>query len=93
MALFSFVIPIIGILATIFAVSSTVPQIIKGLKTKKMDDVSVWLITALIVGLSLWVIYGIAKNDTVIAGGNSMGVSLNVILLLLKIKYSQNPVS
>lgn len=93
MALFSFVIPLIGILATIFAVSSTVPQIIKGLKTKKMDDVSVWLITALIVGLSLWVIYGIAKNDTVIAGGNSMGVSLNVILLLLKIKYSQNPVS
>lgn len=93
MALFSFVIPLIGILATIFAVSSTVPQIIKGLKTKKMDDVSVWLITALIVGLSLWVIYGIAKNDTVIAGGNSIGVSLNVILLLLKIKYSQNPVS
>ena len=93
MALFSFVIPLIGILATIFAVSSTVPQIIKGLKTKKMDDVSVWLITALIVGLSLWVIYGIAKNDTVIAGGNSMGVSLNVILLLLKLKYSQNPVS
>ena len=93
MSMFNFVIPFIGILATIFAVSSTVPQIIKGIRTKKMDDVSVWLITALIVGLSLWVTYGIAKNDSVIAGGNLIGVSLNVILMLLKIKYSRNPIS
>jgi MtN3 and saliva related transmembrane protein len=91
--MFNFLVALIGIAATIFAVSSTVPQIIKGIKTRKMDDVSVWLIMALIVGLSLWVIYGIAKSDTVIAGGNSVGVSLNVILLLLKIKYSRNPIS
>ncbi len=91
--MFNFLVALIGIVATIFAVSSTVPQIIKGIKTRKMDDVSVWLIMALIVGLSLWVIYGIAKDDTVIAGGNSVGVSLNAILLLLKIKYSRNPIS
>jgi MtN3 and saliva related transmembrane protein len=88
----NFLIPFIGILATVFAVSSTVPQIIKGMKTKKMDDVSVWLIMALIAGLSLWVTYGIAKGDIVIAGGNSIGVSLNVILLLLKMKYSRKPI-
>ena len=91
--IFNFLIPLIGIFATIFAVSSTVPQIIKGIKTRKMDDVSVWLIMALIAGLSLWVTYGIAKNDVVIAGGNSIGVSLNVILLILKMKYSRNPIA
>jgi MtN3 and saliva related transmembrane protein len=82
-----------GILASIFSLSSTVPQIIKGKKTKKMDDVSVWLILALIVGLSLWVIYGIAKSDIVIIGGNTVGVTLNVILLVLKVKYSRKPIS
>jgi MtN3 and saliva related transmembrane protein len=60
--MFNFLIPLIGIFATIFAVSSTVPQIIKGIKSKKMDDVSVWLIMALNAGLSLWVSYGIAKH-------------------------------
>ena len=85
-------IPLIGILATIFAISSTVPQIIKGMKTRKMDDVSALLIMALIIGLSLWVIYGVAKNDIVIIGGNSVGVSLNAILLVLKIKYSREPI-
>jgi MtN3 and saliva related transmembrane protein len=91
--MFDFLISAIGILASIFALSSTVPQIIKGVKTKKMDDVSVWLILSLIVGLSLWVIYGIGINDVVIVGGNTVGVSLNVVLLFLKFRYSRNPIS
>ncbi|MDF2767172.1 MAG: MtN3/saliva family protein [Nitrososphaeraceae archaeon] len=91
--MFDFLISAIGILASIFALSSTVPQIIKGVKTKKMDDVSVWLILSLIVGLSLWVIYGLGINDVVIVGGNTVGVSLNVVLLFLKFRYSRNPIS
>jgi len=91
--MFDFLISAIGILASIFALSSTVPQIIKGIKTKKMDDVSVWLILSLIVGLSLWVIYGIGISDVVIVGGNSVGVSLNIVLLFLKFRYSRNPIS
>jgi MtN3 and saliva related transmembrane protein len=89
----NFLLVVIGISATIFTVSSTIPQLPKGLKKKKMDDVSVWLIMALIVGLSLWVTYGIVKSDIVIAGGNSVGLSLNLVLLLIKFKYSRNPIS
>jgi MtN3 and saliva related transmembrane protein len=91
--MFDFFISAIGILASIFALSSTVPQIVKGLKTKKLDDLSVWLILSLIVGLSLWVVYGIGRSDLVISGGNMVGVALNLVLLFLKFKYSRNPIS
>jgi MtN3 and saliva related transmembrane protein len=91
--MFDFLISVLGILASIFSLSSTVPQIVKGLKTKKMDDLSVWLILSLIVGLSLWVIYGIGRSDVVIIGGNMVGVSLNLLLLFLKFRYSKNPIS
>ena len=91
--MFDFTISVIGIMASIFALSSTVPQIVKSLKTKKTEDLSVWLILSLIVGLSLWVIYGIGRNDVVIVGGNILGVSLNLVLLLLKFMYSRNPIS
>jgi MtN3 and saliva related transmembrane protein len=91
--MFDFLISVLGILASIFSLSSTVPQIVKGLKTKKMDDLSVWLILSLIVGLTLWVIYGIGRNDVVIIGGNMVGVSLNLVLLFLKFRYSKNPIS
>ena len=58
-----------------------------------MDDVSAWLIITLIVGLFLWFIYGIAKGDIVIVGGNLVGVLLNLVLLVLKMRYSRNPIS
>lgn len=83
-----YIIIVIGLSATFFSLWSTVPQIKKSLKTKKTDDVSKWLIISLIVGLSLWVLYGIGKGDIVIAVANAIGVTLNLILLSLKLKYS-----
>lgn len=88
-----FLLPIIGFIATGFAVSSTVPQIRKALRTRKSDDVSIRFIIVLIIGLSFWVMYGIGKNDTVLIIGNSIAVALNTFMLFLKIKYSKNPLS
>jgi MtN3 and saliva related transmembrane protein len=86
-----FILPAIGFVATGFAVSSTVPQISKALRTKKSDDISLRFIVVLIIGLSFWVIYGIGKRDAVLIIGNSIAVILNTILLILKIKYSRDP--
>ena len=87
------IVTIIGIMATVFAVSSSIPQIIKALKTRKTDDVSIWLVVVLIIGLSLWVIYGIGINDLLISIANSIAVAINTFLLSLKIKYSRDPIS
>jgi hypothetical protein len=40
-------------------------------------------------GLFLWAIYGIGRADIVIVIGNSIRVSLNIWMLVLKIKYSR----
>ncbi|WP_458720759.1 SemiSWEET family sugar transporter [Candidatus Nitrosocosmicus sp. R] len=81
----------IGLLATAFTVASTVPQIKKALRTKDTEDVSVRFLLILITGLSLWVIYGIGRADIVIVIGNSIGASLNIWMLVLKMKYSREP--
>jgi|RhiMethySRZTD1v2_1073278.scaffolds.fasta_scaffold00354_46 MtN3 and saliva related transmembrane protein len=86
-----FILPVIGFVATGFAVSSTVPQISKAIRTKKSDDISLRFIVVLIIGLLFWVIYGIGKRDVVLIIGNSIAVILNIFLLILKIKYSRNP--
>lgn len=86
-----FLLPTVGFVATGFAVSSTVPQINKALRTKKSDDISLRFIIVLIIGLSFWVIYGVGKMDVVLIIGNSIAVILNSVLLILKIKYSRNP--
>jgi MtN3 and saliva related transmembrane protein len=81
----------IGLLATAFSVASTLPQIRKALKTKDTEDVSIRFLVVLIIGLSLWSIYGLGRADIVILVGNAIGVSLNICMLILKFKYSNKP--
>lgn len=81
----------IGLMATAFSVASTLPQIKKALKTKNTDDVSIRFLAVLIVGLFLWVIYGLGRTDFVIVIGNFIGASLNIGMLILKVKYSSEP--
>jgi MtN3 and saliva related transmembrane protein len=83
----------IGLLATAFSVSSVLPQIIKALRIRKTDDVSIRFILVLITGLTLWVIYGIGRNDAILIIGNSIAVALNSFMLILKVKYSKDPLS
>jgi MtN3 and saliva related transmembrane protein len=84
-----FLLPAIGFVATGFAVSSTVPQISKALKTKKSDDISLRFIVVLIIGLSFWVIYGIGKMDVVLIMGNSIAVDIEFHSVSVKNKIFQ----
>ena len=54
---------VIGIIAGILILSGWVPQIAKGYRSKKLDDVSAYLMILIFAGAVLWLIYGIALDD------------------------------
>ena len=80
---------IIGTIAGILVMSSSIPQIMKAYKTKKMSDLSIYLMSLIASGLFLWVIYGFIKSDPVIIGANAAGLALNVSLLVMKLRYDK----
>ncbi|MEM3063740.1 MAG: SemiSWEET transporter [Candidatus Nitrosotenuis sp.] len=80
---------LIGSVASALVSSSFIPQIIKGYKTKHLDDVSYLLMILISIGMSLWIVYGIEKQDLVIIGANVVTIVLNMILLALKARYSK----
>ena len=80
---------IIGIIAGILVLSSFIPQLNKAYKTKRMSDVSIYLMGLIASGMLLWVVYGIIRRDPVIIGTNAAGFVLNIILMILKLKYDK----
>lgn len=82
-------ITLVGAMAAVLTTSSFLPQIIKAYRTKKMNDVSPYLMGLFATGTTLWLVYGIFKNDFVIIGANLLGTAFNVILLFLKRAYSR----
>ncbi len=56
----------IGVAASACTAASLIPQLTKVLKEKKAENVSLWMLLVLFVGLGLWAYYGILKNDWII---------------------------
>ena len=79
----------IGTIAGILVLLSFIPQIMKAYKTKKMFDVSSYLMILIASGMFLWVVYGVVRSDLVIIGTNATGFALNVTLLVMKLKYDK----
>jgi MtN3 and saliva related transmembrane protein len=80
---------IIGLAAGIFTSSSLLPQVVKTLKEKKAEDVSLLMLLVLQAGLILWIIYGIKRNDLPIIATNSFSLLVNWVMVLLRIKYKR----
>lgn len=71
------------------ALTSTgyLPQIIKGFKTRRMGDVSLLMPAVLGIGMFLWLLYGLVREDTAIIVANVVGSSLTAVLVGMKLMY------
>lgn len=78
---------IIGISASACTAVSLIPQLIKVIKEKKAENVSLLMLLVLFIGLGLWVYYGILKNDMIIIASNSFSLLVNVVLFFFAVKY------
>lgn len=72
---------LIGIAAGILTSVSMLPQLIKVIKEKDVQTLSPVMIVVLLVGVSLWVVYGIMKLEWPIILSNAFSVLVNATLL------------
>ena len=89
MYLDDFTLGIVGILAGILILSGWIPQIIKGYKTKRLNDVSSYLMICVFAGAVLWLVYGIEIDDIYIIGVNVAAMFLPMPVLIMKLKYER----
>ena len=89
MYLDDFTLGIVGILAGILILSGWIPQIIKGYKTKRLNDVSSYLMVCIFAGAVLWLVYGIEIDDIYIVGVNIAAMFLTITVLYMKLKYER----
>lgn len=82
-----------SIMGTIAAICTTVgfiPQIIRGVRTRELRDVSPVMLTLLLVGCSLWLAYGVHLKNPIIALANGFTLSFVMTILLLRILFRRN---
>jgi MtN3 and saliva related transmembrane protein len=80
---------LIGIIASGCTAASLIPQLVKVIKEKKAENVSLVMLAVLFVGLGLWVYYGVLKEDIIIIVSNSFSFIINVLLVVFTLKFKK----
>ena len=78
-----------GYFAAILTTAAFLPQLIKTLKTKKADDVSLLTLIMFISGVISWIIYGYRISSRPILIANLITFILNLSILISKVYYSK----
>jgi MtN3 and saliva related transmembrane protein len=80
---------VIGIASGVLTSSSLVPQLIKIIKEKKAEGVSLGMFIVLLIGVGGWIWYGIEKKDIPIMATNSFSFIINTLILIFSLKYKK----
>ncbi|AZA92482.1 MtN3/saliva family [Chryseobacterium nakagawai] len=78
---------LLGIIAGVLTSISMIPQLVKVIREKNVEDISLLMLLVLISGLSLWVWYGFIKDELPIILSNSFAVLVNICLLVSYMIY------
>jgi MtN3 and saliva related transmembrane protein len=79
----------LGLVAATLTTFSFVPQLLKVVRTRSADDLSYGMFGAFSVGIVLWLIYGILRDDLPVIAANAVTLVLSVAILVLKFVYAR----
>ena len=83
-------IKLLGLVAGTITSVTFLPQVIRIYKTRSAKDLSSTMLGMLIVGVAMWLAYGIAVNDIAIMYTNGMVLFLSLIMLYFKFRFKEN---
>jgi len=78
-----------GFAAGVVTSVGMMPQLIKTIKTKQVDELSIQMYLIYLAGFGMWITYGIVREDIPIIATNSFSIILTIVMIILKIKFGK----
>jgi MtN3 and saliva related transmembrane protein len=80
-------IQILGLVAGTITSITFLPQVIKIWQTKSAKDLSLMMLLLLMLGVILWLTYGLLVMDAAIIYTNSMVLAMSLVMLYFKLRF------
>jgi MtN3 and saliva related transmembrane protein len=78
---------ILGLAAGFCTTLAFLPQVLKTWRTRSTADISLGMFLVMVLGIILWLIYGVLLGDLPLIAANSVTLFLAGAILALKIKH------
>lgn len=77
---------ILGIIAACCTTFSFLPQALRVWRTREVEQLSIATLTLMLIGVVLWLIYGIYREDIVIIGANAVAIFFVAYIWSVKVR-------
>ena len=78
---------VVGYAAMIVGTGLMLPQIVKSLQTKRVEDLSLGMVWLYFFSCLLWFTYGILIRASPVVIANGIGLVISVVQVFLRLKY------
>lgn len=79
----------LGLVAACLTTFSFVPQLAKVVRTRSAEDLLYGMFGAFSLGIVLWLVYGVLRDDVPVILANAVTLVLSVTILVLKARYDR----
>ena len=83
----AFAIKLLGFAAATCTTVAYAPQFLKVWRTRSTADISLGMLLVMVLGLLLWLLYGLLSGDAPLVVANAITMVLAGGILLMKLKY------
>lgn len=80
----------LGLVAGAITTAAGVPQVVRAYRTRHTRDISIWQPVLLNVGMTLWLIYGLALGDMPLIVANAFSIVCYSALIIMKFRNRDN---
>lgn len=80
-------IKLLGFAAATCTTVAYAPQFIKVWRTRSTDDISLGMFLVMVLGVFLWLVYGLLSGDAPLVVANAITIVLAGGILFMKLKY------
>jgi len=80
----------IGLVAGAITSLAAVPQVVRTYRTRHARDLSIWQPVLLVIGMLLWLIYGIFLRDLPLILANAFSILCYALLIFMKIYFKED---
>ena len=82
-----FEIKLLGFAAATCTTLAFAPQFLKVWKTRSTEDISLGMFLVLVLGVALWLLYGLLSGDVPLVASNAITLALAGGILVMKLKH------
>jgi MtN3 and saliva related transmembrane protein len=77
----------LGLAAGFCTTIAFVPQVLKTWRSRSAADLSLGTFSVFVVGLALWLVYGLVRGDVAMTAANAVTLPLAGAILYFKLRY------